>query len=71
MPDGLMCSELLEMGLRVGKCVCLYMPRNVDVGVLTGFAGPGGVVEIERVVLDGREKGVCAWYWRGGKDGGL
>jgi hypothetical protein len=68
MPDGLVGSELLRMGLRVGRCVCLYLPRNVDVGVLTGYAGEGGVAEIESVVLDGREKGVCAWYWRDGEE---
>jgi trimethylguanosine synthase len=66
MPDGLTGSELFDLAIRVGAMVCMFWPRNVDVELVVGYAGRGWACEVERVVLDGREKGVCVWYWREG-----
>ncbi|KAL3898427.1 MAG: hypothetical protein SGCHY_002748 [Lobulomycetales sp.] len=70
MPGGLVGSHLLHLARRAlapgGGVVVLYMPRNVDLDVMKRY-GTDSVgckrVQLESVVLDGRQKALLAWYF--------
>ncbi len=57
--DGL---KVFEVALQVTENIAYYVPRNVNVDQLCSLAGPGGRVEVERNVLNGKTKTVTAYY---------
>ncbi len=57
--DGL---KVFAAALAMTENIAFFVPKNANVDQLTSLAGPGGSVEIEQNVLNGKVKTVTAYY---------
>ncbi|XP_043208715.1 trimethylguanosine synthase-like [Amphibalanus amphitrite] len=54
--------EMMRAARSISKNIALLAPRSADVDQLAAMAGPGGRVEVEQNLLNGRAKTITAYY---------
>ena len=63
MMGGLDGAEILRQALRIAPSVCYFLPKNTSEAQLEALAADAGVrLELERCSLNGRTKGIVAYF---------
>jgi len=54
--------ELFDVALQITDNIAYFVPRNTNVDQLISLAGPGGYVEVEENILNGKIKSITAYF---------
>ena len=54
--------EIFNAALQITENIAYYVPRNVNTDQMASLAGPGGQVELEQNLLNGKLKTITAYF---------
>ena len=54
--------EIFNAALQITENIAYYVPRNVNTDQMASLAGPGGHVELEQNLLNGKLKTITAYF---------